>query len=209
MAKAGWIARQSAHPSGWIGHIVARVMAWDTSRVNDRTLEALDVRPGEEILEVGCGHGRSLARLYAQEPGARLVGVDPSEVMLREARRRNRRSIEAGRVQIELGESSELPFPSARFDAVFSVHTLYFWPDLGGGLRELARVLRPGGRLLLVYRPESPELREELPTSVYRLRSTKELEAALAEAGCVEVETRTEGQAKSELAFTFARTAVR
>ena len=100
MAKAEWIARQSAHPRGWLGHLVAGVMAWDTARANSQALDELAVQPGEDVLDLGCGHGRTLARLSKREPAARLFGVDPSDVMRSEARRRNRAGVAAGRIQI-------------------------------------------------------------------------------------------------------------
>ncbi|MGI9430693.1 MAG: hypothetical protein ACR2PQ_00670 [Myxococcota bacterium] len=77
MPKAEWIAQQSAHPRGWLGHIVARVMAWDTARVNAEALDTLAVQPGDAVLELGCGHGRSLVSLSAREPSSTLWGVDP------------------------------------------------------------------------------------------------------------------------------------
>ncbi|MGI9430692.1 MAG: class I SAM-dependent methyltransferase [Myxococcota bacterium] len=126
--------------------------------------------------------------------------------MRREARRRNRAGIDSGRVHIEDGDSQKLPFEADRFDAAFSVHTLYFWPDLDEGVRELARVLRPDGRLLLVYRPDDPELRKELPASVYRLHGPNELESALREAGFRYIETREQRDGKSSFALTVART---
>jgi ubiquinone/menaquinone biosynthesis C-methylase UbiE len=209
MAKPEWIARQSAHPRGWIGHLVARVMARDTARGNEIALEALAVEPGEDVLELGCGHGRSLALLSEREPTARLIGVDPSSVMRTEARRRNRAGVAANRIRVEDGDSGKLPFETGCFDAAFSVHTVYFWPDLAGGLHELCRVLRPGGRLLLAYRPDDPELRRELPDSVYRLLGPREIEVALAEAGFREIETRELHDGKARLALTLARAAER
>jgi len=206
MAKAEWIARQSAHPRGWLGHLVASVMAWDTARANSQALEALAVRPGEDVLELGCGHGRTLSRLSALEPTAHIAGVDPSQVMRREARRRNRTGVAAGRIRIEDGDSQKLPFEAGSFDAAFSVHTIYFWPDVAEGLRELRRVLRPGGRLLLAYRPDDPELRRALPASVYRLRGAAELEGALDEAGFGGIETREKRSGKARLALTLAQT---
>ena len=63
MAKSERIARQSRRPSGWLGEIVARVMAFETARANRFALERLNAREGEAILEIGCGHGRTLGRL--------------------------------------------------------------------------------------------------------------------------------------------------
>jgi len=96
MAKPELIARQSRRPSGWLGEIVARVMAFETQPANRIAVEQLAVRPGETVLEVGCGHGRTLARL-AKTPRAWLAGIDPSEVMVRLARKRMRPWVDAGR----------------------------------------------------------------------------------------------------------------
>src|SRR4029453_7082110 len=126
MAKPEWSARQSRRPSGWIGEIVARVMSFETAPANRAALDVLAVQPGEEVLEIGCGHGRTLARLAATT-SARLAGVDPSEVMVRLARRRLRPSIEAGRASVALGSSAAIPHGDARFDAALAVHVVYFW----------------------------------------------------------------------------------
>ena len=180
MAKSERISRQSRQPSGWLGEIVARVMAFDTAQANRIAVERLAVQASEAVLEVGCGHGRTLARI-AQAPCGFLAGIDPSEVMVRLARRRLRRWIEAGRAEVSLAESSSLPYPDARFDAALAVHVLYFWKDAIGDLREIRRVLRPGGRLLLGYRPRDAETLAALPATVYSLRSVEETEGLLGE----------------------------
>ncbi|MCG8591679.1 MAG: class I SAM-dependent methyltransferase [Proteobacteria bacterium] len=78
-------------------------------------------------------------------------------------------------------------------DRALSVHTLYFWPDLDAGLRELARVLRKEGVLLLGYHPgESESAAARLPDSVYTLRTTTEVEAGLARAGFEAIESARE-----------------
>ena len=105
MPKPLVIARQSAHPRGLLGHLVARVMALETRPLNQRVLEALEPKPGERILEVGCGHGRTLRRLAAAVAPGEVVGVDPSAVMRRVAARHLRPLIAAGRVRIAVKES--------------------------------------------------------------------------------------------------------
>jgi ubiquinone/menaquinone biosynthesis C-methylase UbiE len=184
MAKPEFIARQSAHPNGLIGHIVARVMALDTAAVNRRAVGRLDPKPGERILELGCGHGRTLRRVAGRVGHGFAAGVDPSQVMLAVARRHLRRDIAAGRARVDEGDAARIPHADAGFDKAFSVHTIYFWPHLDAGLRELHRVLRPGGELLLVFRDgRDGATAAELPASVYTLRSAKEVEDALGAAG--------------------------
>lgn len=79
--------------------------------------------------------------------------------------------------------SAALPYPDARFDAVFAVHVVYFWTDALADLREIRRVLRPGGRALLGYRPRDAQAEASLPASVYMLRSVEETEELLRKAG--------------------------
>jgi SAM-dependent methyltransferase len=186
MAKPELIARQSRRPSGWLGEVVARVMAFETEPANRIALEHLAAQAGEAVLEIGCGHGKTLARL-GESRCAHLAGIDPSEVMVRLARGRLRRWIEAGRAEVALASSSKIPHPDGRFDAALAVHVVYFWSEPLADLREIRRVLRPGGRLLLGYRPRDEATLAALPASVYALRSADEIEALLAEAGFVAI----------------------
>jgi SAM-dependent methyltransferase len=204
MAKPEIIARQSSQPSGWLGEIVARVMAFDTAHANRVAVERLAIQPGEVALEIGCGHGRTLARI-AQAPCGFLAGIDPSEVMVRLARRRLLRWIEAGRAEVSLAASSAIPYPDARFDATFAVHVLYFWKDPIADLREIRRVLRPGGRALLGYRPRDAEALAALPATVYSLRSVDETEGLLAKAGFAAIRSTEHTIGKSPFVCTEAR----
>jgi SAM-dependent methyltransferase len=204
MAKPELIARQSRRPSGWLGEIVARVMAFETVPANRIAVQELAVQPEETLLEVGCGHGRTLARL-ADTPCAFLAGIDASEVMVRLARKRMRPWIDAGRADIALASSAKIPHADARFDAVFAVHVIYFWSEPLADLGEIRRVLRPGGRVLLGYRQRDEETRASLPASVYALRSADELEGLLAESGFVEIRSAERAIGRSRFACTHAR----
>jgi ubiquinone/menaquinone biosynthesis C-methylase UbiE len=184
MARSQLIARQSAHPQGLFGHVVARVMALDTRSLNQRVFEVLDPKPGQQILEVGCGHGRMLRRIARAVAPGRAVGSDPSEVMRAVAGRHLRREISAGAARVTEGEAAKLPFADASFDQAVSVHTLYFWPDLDAGLGEIRRVLRPGGRLVLAFHDGAdPAVLAKLPANVYTLRARADVARRLEAAG--------------------------
>ncbi len=204
MAKPEAIARQSRRPSGWLGEIVARVMALETAPANRMAVQEFAVRAEEKVLEIGCGHGRTLARL-AESPCASLAGIDPSEVMVRLARKRMRRWIEAGRAEVSLASSTKIPHADGRFDAALAVHVVYFWNEPLADLREVRRVLRPGGRVLLGYRPRDEQTLAALPATVYALRSVDEIEGLLAESGFVEIRSAERAIGRSRVVFTEAR----
>ncbi|TVP43216.1 MAG: methyltransferase domain-containing protein [Gemmatimonadales bacterium] len=112
-------------------------------------LERAPPPPEVRVLDIGCGTGVLLERVASACGIARLAGIDPSAAMLGVAARRLREAGhgEAGLVQ---GASAAIPFASASFDLVVSSSSLHFWPDPGAGLLEIARVLGPGGRLVLM-----------------------------------------------------------
>jgi SAM-dependent methyltransferase len=137
-----------------LGSVVAQSASYDRDQVADTALERLAAGPEDHVLELGCGSGRLLFRLAARARRGRVVGIDPSDLMVRHARHRNRSWIGAGRAVVEQGWSRDLSrFPDHGFDHVLGVHVVCFWELPGRDLAEVRRVLRPGGRLLLGFRP--------------------------------------------------------
>jgi ubiquinone/menaquinone biosynthesis C-methylase UbiE len=102
---------------------------------------------GAEVLEVGCGGGQFAQSQLDKRSDLRWVGLDVSAAQIARARQRNAKHESASFV---VGDALELPFPDARFDALVSIASIKHWSDQGKGLAECARVLRPGGQLLVV-----------------------------------------------------------
>jgi ubiquinone/menaquinone biosynthesis C-methylase UbiE len=165
-------------------------MASETASFNEEVLAALAPSAGERILEVGFGHGRTLATAAERATGAWIAGVDASADAVRVAEGFCRALIERGQVELRLGESTALPWPDATFDKVFSVHTLYFWSDPEKDLRGLARVLRPGGLLIIGFREKSEAAVASFPPPVYRFRSESEVVALVYSAGFVSADVK-------------------
>jgi len=141
-------------PSPLLPEVVARAAACPAERVARAVLELLELEPEHAVLELGCGSGRTLAAVAARLRGGFVAGVDPSELMVRHAAARNRRAIAQGRGVVLAGSSRDLGrFPPASFDRVYGTHVVYFWSEPRADLAEIARVLRPGGELLLGFFP--------------------------------------------------------
>lgn len=178
------IARQSSHPRGLLGRLIAAIMVRETASINRTAIAALKLGPADQVLDIGCGSGLSIELLLRGLPEGRAIGVDPSGVMVARARARNQRAIAAGRSDIVIASVEDLPFASCAFDAVMSVHTIYFWQDFAQGLSEINRVLRPGGRLLLAFRtPANTAATSNFPSEVYCLRNLEEVEGDVVAAG--------------------------
>lgn len=179
------LSAQAARPRGLLGRALGRLWVTETAAVNDRALALLDVAAGERVLEIGFGPGRAIGELAAR--GARVTGVDASSAMLAAGRRRNAAAVEAGQVNLLVGDVAALPLPDAAVDAVLAVHTLYFWPDLADGLREIRRVLVVGGRVVLAFRAAEHGLPRRLDPAVYRVPTTEHARHALRGAGFDEI----------------------
>jgi arsenite methyltransferase len=176
-----YLSGQAARPHGPVGWLLSRIWIGETAAVNDTAVDLLNPAPGERICEIGFGPGRTLGRLAAA--GADVVGVDVSPAMVRAAGRRNATSVAAGRMHLHQGDGTTLPVADDSLDAVIGVHTIYFWPDPPATLTDIARALRPGGRLVLAFRPGEHPLPARFDPAVYHVPTTTEATAWLHTAG--------------------------
>jgi arsenite methyltransferase len=106
-------------------------------------LEKMGLRATDNVLDVGCGSGW-LARLLAVKvPDGRVVGMDVSDEMIRLARRTSQ---DFENILYVAGEVGAIPWEANFFNHVISVESAYYWPEPAAGIREIFRMLRPGGR---------------------------------------------------------------
>jgi len=120
------------------------------SNLTDWGLTHVSVEPHYTILDVGCGGGRTVSKLAAMATQGKVYGVDFSEESVASSKRFNARWIEMGRAEIRHASVSQLPFPEGMFDLVTGVETHFWWPDLPGDMREIFRVVKPRGRLIVI-----------------------------------------------------------
>ncbi len=163
-------------------------MSVETAAANDAVLRVLTPQPGDRVLEVGFGHGRTIERVAAMVGDGLVTGIDTSDEMVRMATRRCRRLIAAGRLRLSVADGASIPYPDRSFDRAYAVHTIYFWDDLARYVRELARVLRDRGRLVLGFHDKESSATASFPASVYTFRTVEEVRLALQEGGFDDVE---------------------
>jgi len=117
------------------------------ARIGRRTIERLELPLGATVLNVGCGTGASaLPAAEMVGPQGRVIGVDLAERLLEIARQKGRES-QLANIQFETGDMERLGYPDDHFDAVVSVFSIFFIPDMARQISELWRMVRPGGWL--------------------------------------------------------------
>lgn len=177
-ARHGGLA-QFHRPTGAAGRVTGWVMASRPSNVarSRWAVRLLDIGPADRVIEFGCGPGVAIAAIAARAPQGLVVGVDHSQVMIRQAHRRNRAAILAGRVHL-VHTTVERLSVTGPFDAALAVNTVGMWPDATARLREVAGLLRPGGRIAVVSQPRCPGA-----TAATSAAAADELAGLLTEAG--------------------------
>jgi ubiquinone/menaquinone biosynthesis C-methylase UbiE len=133
-----------------MGRFVLWSMNRRHSKVTDWGLGHLSVRDRDNILDIGCGGGRTAAKLADLARNGTVHGIDFAPTSVAAARKANRRLIEFGRVYIEEASALALPFADDTFDLVTAVETHFWWQDLHRGMQEAFRVLKPGGQMAVI-----------------------------------------------------------
>lgn len=148
-----FLDQQYRCPTGPVGHLIGAQMVRQHEPEVQWTLSLLALTPTDQVLEIGCGAGRALELVVPRVSAGHVNGIDYSSTMIEVSRRRNAQAIAAGQLEVSLADVTHLPFAPSQFNTIWSIHTLYFWPDRMQALAELARVLKPGGLLVLTFSP--------------------------------------------------------
>ena len=156
------MGRQARKPSGWLGKILfGHMAAWGHKPLTMWAVKFMDVQPTDRVLDVGCGGGMAIQLLARIAIEGFVAGVDYSEEMVRQARKRNETAACAGRVEIQHASVAALPYDNVSFDKVIGVETFYFWPDPVANLREVHRVMKPGGLVALAMEGSKETLKRQ------------------------------------------------
>jgi len=152
-----FLRSQFGCPTGVCGMIAGKIMAYTPSN-QDRirwTISLLNIKPDDRLLEIGFGPGLGIELASKITPKGFVAGIDHSEVMVRQASKRNARAIREGKVALHLGSASDLPKFDEPFDKIFTINSVHFWNAPVDCLKELREILRPGGLMAVTLQPRS------------------------------------------------------
>ncbi len=176
---------QFAHPQGLLGSFAGWLMMLKNRQRNLWTLDLLQLKPADHVLEIGFGPGWAIEQAAQRVPRGQVAGLDTSVTMLHDASRRNAAAIRAGQVQLQLGIESPLPLGAGIVDKAYAVNSFQFWTESHQGLLEVRRVLKPGGRLAITVQPMWAKTGEEATAYATSVK------AQIAEAGFANVRVET------------------
>ncbi|MEZ6022408.1 MAG: methyltransferase domain-containing protein [Hyphomonadaceae bacterium] len=145
-------------PRGFWGGVALVAMAAKNGGQNEAALDALKPKPGHSVLEIGCGPGMGLrAALKRVGREGFVAGVDHAGTAAHFAAHAVHGAVRKGRAIAMRADVIDLPFRDLMFDGAFAVNSFQFWPDPARALREIARVLAPGARLVITQRASNPD----------------------------------------------------
>lgn len=190
------LTENAVKPTGFWGRLMIRSMNKGHHNITDWALSYFDVQNGNIVLDVGCGGGRTVNKLCTAVGSGKVYGVDYSELCVKKSLELNRKNVLCRKAVIKQASVSELPFEDNTFDKIIAVETYYFWPDKLNDLKEVLRVLKRGGRLMLVFEMLFDEQNPDKWTAVEKrldIQAVREedIQNMLRDAGFINIETYT------------------
>jgi len=159
------IAKQLSHPEGEYGIKTGETMNASNIGMTNAAIEVLNLRDGDNILEIGHGNGGHIADLLSKAENLKYSGADISETIIAEAKRLNQDFLTNETVNFHLTNGTDLPFADNQFEKIFTVNTIYFWDRPHHYISEIVRVLKPGGKFVLCFADKT--FMENLPFTKY------------------------------------------
>jgi ubiquinone/menaquinone biosynthesis C-methylase UbiE len=157
--KFKMMAKQLRRPNGMMGGKVGSMMNKANEFMYDFTFGVMQPANNDALLEIGFGNGKFFDKIFSRAAGLKVTGLDFSETMFNTAKANNKEAIANGKLTLQFGSSDKLPFPDNSFDKIFCINVIYFWDEPIQHLKEMHRVLKPGGRFYATVRTKESMLK--------------------------------------------------
>ena len=144
------IVTQVRNPSGKLGCLIARGMNKGHAKLAKWGISKIIIKSNYYVLDIGCGGGGNLHSFGKIIKDGKIYGIDYSETAVNISKKINKTQIDNGIVEIYNASVSSLPFNNNFFNLITAFESYYFWPDLAKDLKEVYRVLKPRGKLMLI-----------------------------------------------------------
>lgn len=145
------LVENAVKPKGFWGKLMISSMNKGHSNLTDWALEHIKICRNYNVLDIGCGGGKTVAKLSNMIGNGKVYGIDYSELCVAKSQKLNHKNIICGKTKILYASVSRLPFEDNTFDIATAIETYYFWPDKINDLIEINRVLKSAGKLMLVF----------------------------------------------------------
>ncbi|WAC39195.1 class I SAM-dependent methyltransferase [Pedobacter sp. SL55] len=159
------LASQLSCPKNTEGIEVANMMHESNIGMTRAAITALQISDGDLILELGHGSCKHLPEILEKAPNTSYYGLEISELMQKQASEANEIATNANRASFHLYNGQQIPFPNQTFNKILTVNTIYFWKQPQDFIREIYRVLKPGGYFSIGFADK--DFMESLPFTVY------------------------------------------
>lgn len=154
--SADWeqLAAQLRQPNGELAIEIGRRMNISNQQIHQFTFDALQLLPGDEVLEIGMGNGLYVSQLFNHYPNIKYTGIDYSEAMVTEAKKINNELCQSESVTFLHGTVEDIQSIETLYNHIFTINTLYFWSQPLQTLAHIYRLLKTGGKITIAIRPK-------------------------------------------------------
>ena len=179
---------QFAKPTGFFGKILAKGMARGHKDFYKNTAKAMNLKHDDKFLEIGFGSGLFIKKYVSNV--SKIAGLDYSKDMVKLAKDFNKNLVESGKAEFKHGDATSIPWDDNEFSIVAAIETFFFWSEPERSLKDIFRVLMPGGRLVIemAYNKDDGIDHTKLIKKMnLKLYSGEEMKRLLKESGFVDV----------------------
>lgn len=165
------VFKQFGKPTGVLGKFAGHYMALNNLKRSNWTIEKLNFKPTDTILEIGYGPGVTLKKIAEKLTTGYISGIDHSSIMMQQAIKRNKENIKNNKVDLRCGTINETNYPKEYFDIIYGSNVHFFWNEPVEEFKRLNNFLKDSGRLIFVFQPRYLKSNEKIKSDAERTRA--------------------------------------